>query len=641
MNFFESQDDARKKTGQLIILFVLAVIVLVVLTNLIVMLALGFMQTNTVSLSVGLEVVNAKVFWTVSAIVIMVIAGASLTRIANLSSGGEQVAQMMGGKLLSNETNAFEERQLLNVVAEMAIASGTPVPPVYLIEEQGINAFAAGFSTSDAVIGITRGAIETLNRKELQGVIAHEFSHILNGDMRLNIRLIGILYGILVIGLIGHFLLRSGAYSSYGYRRSRNNSGGAMLALGAGLIAVGYAGSFFGNMIKSAVSRQREFLADASAVQFTRDPEGIGHALMQIGASQAGSVLENPHAEEISHCLFSNGIKSSIASLFSTHPPLSLRIKRLLPSWDGTYPVARSKAQTQATGREQSASNRASSVAAVSVVSHVAGAVDIKSQAGRPTPDHVHYAKDVLQHIPEQVFAAVNLPYGARAAMYYLLLNSDPAVRRDQLDYLGKKADPSVFELTGTLYENCGDLKEQYRLPLVDLALPVLRQLSTEQYNVFRHNINMLIAVDGRQNLFEWILQRILLSHLDTVFGIKHDKQKTMRSFAEVKYACRTLLSVLVYTDHQGNSSHEEIFSRAASSLGLTIQLADEDTLSLTDLDEAVEKLRALMPLKKPQLLKACVLCITGDNIITPKEAELFRAISESLDCPMPPLLIN
>src|SRR5690606_23091198 len=220
---------------------------------------------------------------------------------------------------------------LLNVVEEMAIASGTPVPPVYLMEESAINAFAAGFAPGDAVIGITRGAIETLSRDELQGVIAHEFSHILHGDMRLNIRLIGILHGIMVLGIMGYYLLRSTGLSS-----RRNNNGANLALLGIGLIVIGYAGTFFGNLIKAAVSRQREFLADASAVQYTRNPAGIADALKRIGGGQ-GSVMENPRTAEISHALFSNGLTFSLTSIFATHPPLEARIRRIQPDWDGSY----------------------------------------------------------------------------------------------------------------------------------------------------------------------------------------------------------------------------------------------------------------------------------------------------------------
>ena len=217
----------------------------------------------------------------------------------------------------------------------MAIASGTPTPPVYMMQEEpGINAFAAGFTPSDAVVGVTRGCVGQLSRDELQGVIGHEFSHILNGDMRLNIRLMGVLFGILVVGLIGSILLRSSLYgSALQSRSSRGNSTQVLLIIGGVLMLVGFIGTLVGNLIKASVSRQREFLADASAVQFTRNPSGIAGALKKIGGFEAGSEMMNPHAPESSHMFFGRAVSSGFNSLFATHPPLEERIARLDSSW--------------------------------------------------------------------------------------------------------------------------------------------------------------------------------------------------------------------------------------------------------------------------------------------------------------------
>jgi Zn-dependent protease with chaperone function len=206
----------------------------------------------------------------------------------------------------------------------MAIAAGMPVPPVYLIRENSINAFAAGFGIHDAVIGINQGTIDLLNRQELQGVVAHEFSHILNGDMRINLRIIALLNGILILGIIGGGLMRGSMFS-----RSRDR--GALIALGIGLLVIGYGGTFFGQLIKAAVSRQREYLADASAVQFTRSTQGIANALKKIGAHSTGSRIESPQADENSHLFF--GAIRSFSSMMATHPPLEARIKALDPNW--------------------------------------------------------------------------------------------------------------------------------------------------------------------------------------------------------------------------------------------------------------------------------------------------------------------
>ncbi|HHH89125.1 MAG TPA: heat-shock protein HtpX, partial [Aliiroseovarius sp.] len=296
MDFFQHQDQARRQTALLVLFFSLAVISLVVLTNLLVMFLFGFIDSQTLnSPDLGgafLARFDWQTFFGIGAVVIAVILLGSLYKIHSLSRGGDAVAEMLGGQRIVDGSGDLDRQKVLNVVEEMAIASGTPVPPVYLIDEDGINAFAAGFSPGDAVIGVTRGCIRQLNREQLQGVIAHEFSHILNGDMRLNIRLMGILHGILILGLIGYFLLRGGSHRHYYQRSSRNSGSGAILGLGLGLVVIGYTGTFFGNLIKAAVSRQREFLADASAVQFTRSNQGIAGALKRIGGSVAGSRIE-------------------------------------------------------------------------------------------------------------------------------------------------------------------------------------------------------------------------------------------------------------------------------------------------------------------------------------------------------------
>ena len=333
MNFFKSQDDARRKTGRLVVLFVLAVISLIVMTNLLVMIVFGYIrveQGGTVDAAQVLHQVDWRAFMYIGAAVSFTIAMGSLYKVLALAGGGARVAEMLDAELLVYGSGDLKKQRLLNVVEEMAIASGTPVPPVYLLDEAGINAFAAGYKPGDAVIGITRGALDKLNREQLQGVIAHEFSHILNGDMKLNIRLIGLLHGILLIGMIGYYILRSSSHS-------RRSKGGGAVFLGLGLVIIGYAGTFFGNLIKAAVSRQREFLADASAVQYTRNPGGIAGALKRIGGDATGSIIENPSATQVSHALFSQGIKTWLGSLYATHPPLEKRIYSIQPDWDGEF----------------------------------------------------------------------------------------------------------------------------------------------------------------------------------------------------------------------------------------------------------------------------------------------------------------
>ncbi len=339
MDFFEHQEQARRKTGLLVVYFVLAVASIIVAVYLAVVAVFVGTQGDAVE-----ALWLPQVFGPVAGGTLLVITVGSLYKMADLARGGEVVARSLGGRPVLANTCELRERVLLNVVEEMAIASGTPVPPVFLLDnESAINAFAAGTTPQNAVIGVTRGTIETLNRDELQGVIAHEFSHILNGDMRLNLRLIGLLNGILLIAMIGYVLMRTGSGSyRVGFSSSSSNrkGGNPLPLLGLLLYVIGYIGVFFGHLIKSAVSRQREFLADASAVQFTRLPDGIVGALKKIGGLVQGSRLRTSQAEEASHMYFGNGLAAPFFALLATHPPLSERIRRIDPSFDGKFPRA-------------------------------------------------------------------------------------------------------------------------------------------------------------------------------------------------------------------------------------------------------------------------------------------------------------
>ncbi|MCE0732582.1 M48 family metallopeptidase, partial [Halomonas sp. G15] len=336
MDFFTAQDRARRLSARLVLLLLLAVVLLVVLTCVLVALAVVVMNPERMGagdpLAAALE---PRLFALVAGGVVAIVVLGGLVRHLQLRVGGYAVAEALGGRPLALDTRDEDERRLLHVVEEMAIASGMPVPAVYLLDDAAINAFAAGHDSHDAVIGVTRGAIEHFDRDQLQGVIAHEFSHILHGDMRLNLRLVALLHGILVIGLAGRFLLRGLA----GGRRRGSRRGGhvAIMGLGVALMAVGYAGTLCGNLIKAAVSRQREFLADASAVQYTRNPEGIGGALQTLAAYRLGSHLLAANAAEFSHLYFGSGVRS-LSRFTATHPPLEARIRRVLPRWDGRLP---------------------------------------------------------------------------------------------------------------------------------------------------------------------------------------------------------------------------------------------------------------------------------------------------------------
>lgn len=640
MNFFESQDTAKRNTGKLIFLFVLAVLSLIVITNLLVMIVFSFSGTGMTSMGATTRFhFDPMLFLVIGAVVSSVVLFGSLYKVSSLSGGGARVAEMMNGRLLVSGSADPDERRVLNIVEEMAIASGTPVPPVYLMEEAGINAFAAGYSPSDAIVAVTRGSIETLSRDQLQGVIAHEFSHILHGDMRINIRLIGVLHGIMILGIIGYHLLRSGSYS----RRSKNSGG--IVFLGLGLVVVGFVGTFFGNLIKAAVSRQREYLADASAVQFTRNPDGIGQALMQIARNHNRSYLQNPKSSEISHALFEEGQVSALSGLYATHPPLDDRIRAILPRWKGDYDESNwDRAALAATEAEESKqeSSGPTQQEKAAILSGAAGALladAVINQVGNPEGKHLDYADALLKQVPELFLNAAREPSGARAIIYFLVLSKDESVRAKQFEILQASADVGVFDELQRLYQSKFEIAAEQRLPLVTIALSSLRQLSKNQYRLFRSNFKTLVEIDKKMSLMEWALQKIVMHSLETVFGKDEAPYFGKKNLKACKESISVLLSILTHSTAQEGISSEETFAAGADALNLSLQLIPISKIDFNILNNALDNLADLKPLQKPALLKACVSCITADGKIQAIETELLRAIAATIDCPVPPLL--
>ena len=640
MNFFESQDAAKRNTGKLIMLFSLAVLSLVVMANLLVMLAFGLLgeEGSSISSMSSLQF-DWQTFLVVGVIVTSIVLIGSLYKIGALSGGGARIAEMMSGRLLLAGSGDLGERRVLNVVEEMAIASGTPVPPVYLMEEAGINAFAAGYSPSDAVIGVTRGTIDTLSRDQLQGVIAHEFSHILHGDMRINIRLIGVLHGIMVLGIIGYHLLRGGAHGH------RSKDSGGIVFLGLGLMVVGFVGTFFGNLIKAAVSRQREFLADASAVQFTRNPNGIAGALMRIANHTERSYLNNPSVAEISHALFEEAKVSPLSRIYATHPSLEKRIVAIIPAWDGSLDLIRKTIPEPEPdkARETELSKQQKMTAILTGATGVLVTDAMISQVGNPNADHLQYAVEIRKQIPPVFLDAAREPSSARAVIYYLVLARTDSTRQLQMALLEDGADVGVYQELQTLVaaDSKGQgIEPQHRLPLVEIVIASLRQLSSNQYELFRNNFSELIAVDKKMNLLEWTLQKIVFHHLDSVFL----KQKPHKLGKKDLKSCQTsmslLLSILAHSNRQKGISTDQAFACGALKLDMDLQIVPIASIDFEALNEALAELILLKPLQKPALLKAFAACVTADQEVEPIEAELMRAIAATIDCPMPPIIV-
>ncbi|WP_315809043.1 M48 family metallopeptidase [Pseudomonas sp. C9-3] len=634
MNFFEHQDRARKQTGRLVLLLTIAVVCLVTITSL----ALGWLWRHlgepALHLTSRASLPDPELYLSVAAVIVGVVVLGALYKQVQLSAGGKVVAESLGGRLLNLSASNADERRLLNVVEEMALASGSPVPPVYVLEDGSINAFAAGLTPRDAVIGITRGAIEQLDRNELQGVIAHEFSHIHHGDMLLNTRLTALLHGMLLLGLIGGMLLRGWSETSTGVRISSRsssndkNSGGSvvLLVIGAGVVlyVLGYVGTFFGQLIKASVSRQREFLADASAVQFTRDPSTIAGALKKIGGNPLGALLSAPRAAEFSHMYFGDGVGSS---WFDTHPPLQDRIRRVDPGWDGNYPKFEPRLDV-------ALMNKQAWTAAVTGQPYQPSAVDVAVAAvGAPTIAHLQEARSTLQRLDQRLQRAAHDSEGAEALVYGLLLDSDPGLRARQLEAIKQRLNLSLALQLDLLEESLLQLDPGQRLPLLDLAMPALKQLGAKAFLALRENMALLIKLDGKVKLLEWTLLRIIERNLRPGSGKIGNV-----ALADLSEACATLLAFLARVGETSDLQTEQAFADAWSGLPFAPRPLP-GAASLRELEAALKQLEQLRPLQKPQLLKALARCIEHDGRITAGEAELMRAVADILDCPMPPLL--
>ncbi len=621
MDFFQHQERARKNTAWLVFLFFSAVVGMILVTYFIV--AWAFASSSKGYEIQSEDLWNTVLFVWVAIITLLVVGGASLFKIMQLKGGGgAYVAESLGGRLLDPAAKKTDEQKILNVVEEIAIAAGIPTPKVYLLDkEEGMNAFAAGYSSSNAVIGVTRGLVESLNRDELQGVVAHEFSHILNGDMRINIRLMGILFGILALGLIGYYTLRSSMFTA-GSSRQRGSAGFVLVTVGLGLMAVGFIGTFFGHLIKAAVSRQREFLADASAVQFTRNPGGIGNALRKIRDHQFGSKVINPRASEVSHMFFATGALSAMASLFATHPPIDERITRIF-------------------SLEKTESKKLPPVPKISKKEPEAEepSLTFVDSTGKPNVDQIRLAKTLIAALPLPVKGAIHDLFGARAIVYGLLLSKDPEIRKIQHDKLSEESYLGVYRELNRLLPDIDKIEMKARIPMIDMAIRTLNSLTKSQYEVFRENVKNLIFADKKIDIFEWILEKVLIDHLDGRFrrARKAAGRKKLKDHLRESYL---LLKVLSFVGNKNPKQHLEALNAGLKKIGVKpLSQMKKVEIRWEDVDNALDSLVLLKPQDKKKLLEGCLASIQHDKKITLYEAELFRAIGDALGCPVPLIL--
>ncbi len=634
MDFFGAQDEARKRTKQLIALYFAAMLTIIVCIYLVFALA-GFgggtgLENQSSAYRSGenasertIELIDPGLFAMVAGGVILIIAGASLFKIMSLGKGGAAIAKSVGGRQIDMSTSDPDERKLMNLVEEMSIASGTPMPDVFILEnESGINAFAAGSDINDAAVAVTKGAIRELSRDELQGVIAHEFSHIFSGDMRLNIRLIGPLFGLLVIAFIGRMFLYSGS------GRSRGKDQGGLALVGLAVMAIGYIGVIFGRLIQAAISRQREYLADASAVQFTRNPEGIGNALRRLGYTQGGSKIAHAHAEDTAHMFFAQALGSSLA----THPPLPKRIRAVMPNWDGSFLPPRKenfrdeapKPNPAKKSFEGGGMNAAAAIAAV----------------GALHDDHLREGIESRIRIRRQLGdVAFDDPREARATFAGLILSPDEESREDQLRILEESTKSEFAKAVRERGESVEGLAASDRFAVMELCCPGLRKLVRKDQEEFADLLRKLAEADGKISLREALVLEVIRRQLDRTPS-RGKSQRLEKDVAKLSRPISGLLYLVADLDSDDPTISTQRFEDAVSPQSLLSGAihAPSSAPAISDLTKILAELNGASFGIRKQVISAAADIVLMDRKTSDREWTFLRLVSLALGAPMPPL---
>jgi len=624
VDFFARQAAARGQTRWLIVSFFLSLLAVALALDLVLFTFLASSRVHGIDMDpLGYAARNpgAAIFSTL--IVMGVLGLASLYKSVELRGGGGVVARSLGGVLVDPDTRDIQRKRLLNVVSEMAIASGVPMPEVYVLEQEtAINAFAAGHTPANAAVTVTQGALDRLNRDQLQGVIGHEFSHILNGDMRLNVQLMGWVFGLFVVGIIGRLILDFSP-------RDRRNNNNAMVVLGLAVMVLGYVGMFFGRLLQAAVSRQRERLADASGVQFTRNPQGLKDALIRIAAMPDGSTLATPQAEQAAHMFFTEGLHRA----FATHPPLLERIRELDPQFDEGE-IARVAAQMEqevgvnasadtgthaGTGSPGFGPPLAGPGAAFAGISALTGTMGSRRTAPA-LPDAVRDFQS---------------PGRAQAFVVALLLSKEPAVRQRQYASLGQKLSSSNFNFIQQIAPTVDAIDPMSRLPALQQVFPVLRRVPVQQRRALAALASELIYADSRIDAFEFSLMKLLETLLSDELEarVPHGTVSLEAAQEEVNVLFTALAQLGASNEHDARIAHE-------AGMTVVLPMRTPEYTPLSDwarrLSEVLPRLERLEPFAKKRLIDGLVKTITTDEVMTEAESELLRTVCALLHCPLP-----
>lgn len=623
MDFFAAQDRARAASRRLVWWFILCVLAVVAVIYAVLIISRPFWSDG---LGSGFDDAS---WWdpTLAAVVGPCIGGiiilGSIYKLHELSGGGAVVARSLGGRPVSRSTAEPLERRLVNVVDEMAIASGLPSPEIWLLEqEEGINAFAAGTDPGNAVIGVTSGCLHRLSRDELQGVVAHEFSHILNGDMRLNQRLAGWVFGLVMVSLVGRFMTELVRGQRYGARSQKGGDPRAAIAL-AGILLwlVGSVGVLLGRLLQAGISRQREFLADAAAVQFTRNPAGLAGALKVIGGTEERSMLSAPAAMEVRHLFFAES-GGFLRGFMRTHPPLEQRIRALEPGWDGKL-----KRSAPIPGIPQVRRNRSTNLVTEPV---------FILNPGNSSHLHSEVGDSILTALSKKGLRLDSKESARFLILALLLLNQGPG--GPGLPRM--EGDESFRAAVQTWRDRLHAASSVERMALIDLALPHLRTMGPSEARRFIDLTTKVIRSDGQINLFEFMLQKVVERQIEIGIGLRRPSMVRYRGLKDVVDEVVQVLNVFDSVMANGAQWPREVVEEFRQHTGKEMPV--KSTITGFDppaLGETLQRLDALPQLAKVQFLRLCGLVVMADRKVDDQEMELLRATAEAVGAPVPPFV--
>lgn len=674
MDFYAHQAAARSHSRWLVIAFLASLLAVGVALDIVIFTALSVRDARYDGGLLGpIAYATLHPFEAIltTLVVVAILGLASAYKSLELRGGGGVVARSLGGVRVDRDTTDLKRKRLLNIVEEMSIASGVPMPEVYILEQEAaINAFAAGHTPANAAVTVTQGALDALNREQLQGVIGHEFSHILNGDMRLNIQLMGWVFGLFVVALIGRMILNSSSFVS----RDRRNSN-VQLIFGLAVLVLGYIGLFFGRLLQAAVSRQRERLADASGVQFTRNPQGLKEALVKIAIAPDGSVLRAANAEQAAHMFFAEGLSRA----FATHPPIFERIRELDPQFsqrdlqqlaqemskqgpeEAAVADAAPRAARQGDLATQMTQLGSAGIPGAAVLAGAAGApgagvsaaaaravggaaiptpaaADVAMQVGQPQTVHIEQAKALRLAIPPELRTFAESSGHAQAIVLALLLSRDAAVRARQLESLQGSLganNTTVVQQAAALTDGLAPL---LRLPVFQQIFPGLRRVPVPQRKALARIANDLIAADARMDVFEFCLSKLLETLLNDEMDARapHGNLSLDSAQNEIAVLFATLARIGAEDDSAARMAYE-----AGMATVLPMRRPDYRSSAqwAQELGDALPRLDDLHPFAKKAVVEGLVKTVANDDVMTVEEAELLRAVCALMHCPLPPLV--